>query len=289
MKDFYYILGLEVNATSAEIREAYRKLSKKFHPDLNGNDYYFESRFKDIREAYETLNDATSRKRYDVALNRSKLNPGKQDKKPASSSRTKWIDIAFTLMLLIITTVFGSYVYRVLHPSRKITEVVKPVVVVAPTVIHHKKRRALKTNFNDLARTKNPSLVINEPKIITTHNEIKNISPKPVQSITVVKARAITDTTNKHIFKPAPVANNAVRYVSQPIVDANTPANNVAYIKANATGVVYLRMLDNYNSDVVTMIPDNSKIAVLEKGNTFYKISFNNKTGYVPKWTVRGN
>ena len=48
MKDFYYILGTDVNATSAEIREAYKKLSKKFHPDLNQNDYYFESRFKEV-------------------------------------------------------------------------------------------------------------------------------------------------------------------------------------------------------------------------------------------------
>ena len=50
MKDFYYILGTEENATSLEIKEAYRKLSKKFHPDVNFNDKYFEKHFREIKE-----------------------------------------------------------------------------------------------------------------------------------------------------------------------------------------------------------------------------------------------
>tara|TARA_R110001592_G_scaffold121046_3_gene326062 strand:+ start:1805 stop:2161 length:357 start_codon:yes stop_codon:yes gene_type:complete len=58
-KDYYYILGLKKGATLEEIKQAYRKLSKKFHPDLNPNDKYFEDRFKDIQEAYEYLSKNT--------------------------------------------------------------------------------------------------------------------------------------------------------------------------------------------------------------------------------------
>ena len=54
-KDYHYILGIRKDASKDEIKSAYRKLSKKFHPDLNPNDKYFEERFKDIQEAYEFL------------------------------------------------------------------------------------------------------------------------------------------------------------------------------------------------------------------------------------------
>ncbi len=68
IKDYYYILGVARNASQDEIKKAYRKLSVKFHPDKNDGDKFFEERFKDINEAYETLVDATKRKIYDDRL-----------------------------------------------------------------------------------------------------------------------------------------------------------------------------------------------------------------------------
>jgi len=89
MKDFYYILGIDANCTSTEIREAYRKLSKKFHPDLNQNDNYFASRFKDVNEAYETLIDPARRSKYDAALKKSgPYQPGPEPAKQRNHFRT---------------------------------------------------------------------------------------------------------------------------------------------------------------------------------------------------------
>ncbi|MGE5436290.1 MAG: J domain-containing protein [Syntrophothermus sp.] len=68
MKDYYYILGLDKNAKLDDIRTAYRKLSKKFHPDLNDGDKYFENRFKEILEAYGVLSDPDKKIKYDEAL-----------------------------------------------------------------------------------------------------------------------------------------------------------------------------------------------------------------------------
>jgi len=65
MKDYYYILGVKRNASPKEIKAAYRKLSLKFHPDKNQGDSFFEDRFKDINEAYETLNNKNRRLIYD--------------------------------------------------------------------------------------------------------------------------------------------------------------------------------------------------------------------------------
>lgn len=64
-KDYYNALGVKKGASEKEIKSAYRKLARKFHPDLNPNDREAEAKFKEINEAYEVLVDAEKRKKYD--------------------------------------------------------------------------------------------------------------------------------------------------------------------------------------------------------------------------------
>src|SRR5882672_2678613 len=63
--DYYKTLGVPRAATTDEIKKAYRKLARKYHPDVNPNDKSAEEKFKEISEAYEVLSDADKRKRYD--------------------------------------------------------------------------------------------------------------------------------------------------------------------------------------------------------------------------------
>lgn len=63
--DYYKILEVNKNATEAEIKKAYRKLARKYHPDLNPNDKEAERKFKEINEANEVLSHAENRKKYD--------------------------------------------------------------------------------------------------------------------------------------------------------------------------------------------------------------------------------
>lgn len=65
MKNYYYILGLNNNASLSEIKIAYRKLSMKFHPDKNDGDNYFTKHFMEIQEAYEVLSDPVRKGEYD--------------------------------------------------------------------------------------------------------------------------------------------------------------------------------------------------------------------------------
>ena len=64
--DYYKILGIEQDADSESIKKAYKKLAKKFHPDLNPDDVESsEEKFKQINEAYHVLIDDSERKKYD--------------------------------------------------------------------------------------------------------------------------------------------------------------------------------------------------------------------------------
>lgn len=64
-KDYYDVLGVAENASAGEIKKAYRKLAKKYHPDANPDDPEADERFKEISEAYQVLSDEGRRKKYD--------------------------------------------------------------------------------------------------------------------------------------------------------------------------------------------------------------------------------
>src|ERR1700722_14386636 len=64
-KDYYATLGVKKAATSDEIRKAFRKLARKYHPDVNPNDKKAEEKFKELSEANDVLSDEKKRKVYD--------------------------------------------------------------------------------------------------------------------------------------------------------------------------------------------------------------------------------
>lgn len=81
--DYYKILGVAPQADEDQIKQAYRRLAKKYHPDLNPNDSEAEEKFKNVVEAYETLGDADKRKEYD--LKKTKTGDGRKRESTASA------------------------------------------------------------------------------------------------------------------------------------------------------------------------------------------------------------
>ena len=79
-RDYYEVLGVDKNASADEIKSAYRKKAKQFHPDLNKDDPKAAEKFKEAQEAYSVLSDDNKRKMYDqfghAGVNGSRGNPG---------------------------------------------------------------------------------------------------------------------------------------------------------------------------------------------------------------------
>ena len=65
LRNYYEILGVPRNASSDEIKQAFRRLARRYHPDVNPGDKVAEEKFKDINEAYEILSDDGRRSQYD--------------------------------------------------------------------------------------------------------------------------------------------------------------------------------------------------------------------------------
>lgn len=65
-KDYYGLLGLSKSASEAEMKSAYRKMAKKFHPDLHPNDKVAEAKFKEVSEAYAVLSDPEKKRQFDL-------------------------------------------------------------------------------------------------------------------------------------------------------------------------------------------------------------------------------
>ena len=74
--DYYATLGVDANASADEIKKAYRRLAKQYHPDSTGGDKRKEAKFKEISSAYDVLGDSDKRREYDAFRAGPRMGPG---------------------------------------------------------------------------------------------------------------------------------------------------------------------------------------------------------------------
>jgi hypothetical protein len=288
MKDFYYILGLEINCTFDDIKDAYRKLSKKYHPDLNQGDPYFESRFREIKEAYDTLSDPPKRALYDKELKEFRAGNIEAERRGqpyqpqyASRRRRRGPGVGMTIVFILITLIIGDYLIRsfskpkAVKPPQAIVEV---PVAAKPHKLHKKKH-----------------LVKDKTKGDSFKHAFERISNMPAHPKPLLKPTKPKPTL--YAVQPKPVVSPALPKPNHVMVQSSPESNRsagdnrnylfAAYVRPNATGIVNMRKFDEFDSEVIKKIPANAKVLVLAKGDTYYRVAFNNDIGYVPKWALQ--
>ena len=266
MKDLYYILGQDINATPHELNAAYRKLAKKLRPDGAEYDPFLESHFCEIAAAYQVLSDPDKRRRYDAALR-------KNHKRRLYWFQLSYLSVAAVLTLIGFTALFGFYVIKMIAGSK--AKPVAPIITAEKAVIpvkHHKKKHKALSGLVIIHKAIKPEIIGKQAPVKKDTMLTRVI--KPAYVATVIKPPAAA--------KP-PVVINTPAYVNN-VAPTNTAVKT--YLQANATGVVSLHQLASYQSAIITYIPNHSEVQVLEKGPSFCKVTFHDQTGYVPKWTI---
>src|SRR5690606_31761958 len=86
-RDFYQVLGVPDSASADEIKKAYRRLAKQYHPDANPDNPQAAERFKEISEAHATLADTEKRKQYDRMRRLGAFDPAQQRRPPGGGTR----------------------------------------------------------------------------------------------------------------------------------------------------------------------------------------------------------
>jgi DnaJ-class molecular chaperone len=116
-KDYYWILDVPVGAAPTQIRRAYLKLARKYHPDLNPENRLAEEKFKEIQEAYQVLSDPERRREFDNQ-NRPPPPPSYRRPRPASHSSNRPTNPPKQGLGEFIQTIFGIRAVRTASGSR---------------------------------------------------------------------------------------------------------------------------------------------------------------------------
>lgn len=277
MKDFYYILGVDHNCSFNDIQSAYNKLSGKFNPDLNNGDRFFKSRFQELNEAYETLGNPYNRKQYDQQLNAFYNGQDQILISPPVPRRSR-IGVGMTVILILLAFIIGDYIFQYFKKpaARKINESYVENLQPDTVVITHKRHHLSKIRLTNDSITRYHKFYSN----LSQKNLAKVAGAKPVKQKYLVASKVVP-------FKHASLKSSKDSSKGQAEGRDNNGVLYTTYISPNATGVVNLRSQDAYSSPIFATIPANSKVSVLERGDTYYKVSFFNYTGYVPKWSLQ--
>jgi len=198
-------------------------------------------------------------------------------------SGSKRISTSFAVILILLAILLGGFLIKYFIKPKPKT-LAANTVAIHPHKKHRKKHRSKNyISADSLKRNFKTEKIVSAP-VPTKSVTIKPVSIKPV-------------TTEPFDVKPVTIKPVAIKAIPvKPIkkIPDSTRTNQpkqaflyATYVQPNITGLVKLRAEDKFYSNSVATIPANSKVWVLEKGDTYYRVSYNNTIGFVPKWTLK--
>ncbi|MDB5131909.1 MAG: dnaJ 2 [Mucilaginibacter sp.] len=168
--------------------------------------------------------------------------------------------VGISIVLIIVGLIFAVYLVKSFSGSKP--KAIKPAssaVIVKIARRHHKRRHPVKSaGLKDFNVSQTDTIVTKPIKV----NSGKQVEFKPQTA----------KMTEPLVVKPVMAASGFL-YTS--------------YVKPNITGIVNMRESGNYSSAVIAILPADSKVYVMEKGNIYYKVSCNGSIGYIPKWSLQ--
>lgn len=192
------------------------------------------------------------------------------------AKRLKRFSTSFKVLVIAGILLVAAYAVKLSTSGTKQKIDAEPTVAVTHPVKKHRKKHKHKSY---LATAKKPVLKKDTAKAVTT-GLVKVQKPTPVKAVVpnIVTAP-----------KPAPV--KPVLPVESLPVKQPTENNNgflyTTYVHPNVTGIVKMRREDKFSSNIIADIPANAKVQVLQKGDMYYRVAYNNNIGFVPKWALQ--
>ncbi|MBC7399110.1 MAG: hypothetical protein H7289_04130 [Mucilaginibacter sp.] len=180
------------------------------------------------------------------------------------AQRLKRYSTSFKVIVLAGLALAAAYTVN-LFTGTKQTIVAEPVIAETQPVKKHHKKHKLK---NHLAIAKRP---------ILKKDTVKDVTP---QIVTVPKPEPVKAVVPNIVTVPKSAP------VKQPI-ETNNGFLYITYIHPNVTGIVKMRQEDKFSSSFIADIPANAKVQVLQKGDMYYRVAYNNSIGFVPKWALQ--
>jgi hypothetical protein len=173
--------------------------------------------------------------------------------------RKKKISTSFSVILILLALIAGGYVYKIFTRNKA------KAATIYTAAIHPHKKHKIKHRPK-----KHSTLPIPSPDTA----KIVVVKPAAVKSIPAAMQTTITPVTVKPSADTTPLT----------IARQNSPYTT--YVQPNVTGIVKMRAEDKYYSSIIADIPANAKVLVLQRGDTYYRVNYNNSIGYIPKWSL---
>jgi curved DNA-binding protein CbpA len=300
MIDYYHILGVQENASLEEIKQAYRKLSLKFHPDKNDNDAYFSEMFKRVAEAYEVLSNPIKKEAYNEALNKTKTDRKEDELFNDDELDPIFVEVAaFFILQKKANSSMLQREFRVdFHRATAIMRQLEDEGIIGPykdtfrevLVDKHYIEEQYNYNFSEARHTSEQTQSKNDKKQSTQTDNFSEI----------VESSRKKERIRRKLMRWSImlVVTLIILYTFKDTLgDKLTEINRTYFNQNSLSGTVVaplglnMRINPSSNANIITRIPNESQLLIISEqgpqetisGKTapWYKVLYENKEGWV--------